>query len=94
MQERTGSKAEKELAKTAMTAAIGIAVLTAPFLRRNRALKNIHISAGILLTGFALWHHLLYQPKKKNRPSGLTITSKESGNPTITPCLRDHIETI
>lgn len=63
--EKQSNKTEKELAKTAMTAAIGIAVLTAPFLRRNRPLKNLHTSAGILLAGFALWHHLLYQPKKK-----------------------------
>jgi hypothetical protein len=63
--EKHSNKAEKEIAKAAMTAAIGIAVLTAPFLRRNRPLKNLHVSAGILLASFALWHHLLYQPKKK-----------------------------
>jgi predicted acyltransferase len=65
MQKKTDSKTEKELAKTAMTAAIAIAVLTAPFLKRNRAMKNIHVSAGVLLAGFSLWHHMLYQPKKK-----------------------------
>ncbi len=77
MQKKTDSKTEKELAKTAMTAAIGIAVLTAPFLRRNRAMKNIHVTAGLLLTGFALWHHLLYQPKKKTVAQG---SNKGLGN--------------
>jgi len=77
--EKQSNKTEKEIAKAAMTAAIGITVLTAPFLRRNRPLKNLHISAGILLAGFALWHHLLYQPKKKKVLAGQEKTVKATG---------------
>jgi ABC-type arginine transport system ATPase subunit len=63
---QSDSITKKEFAKTAMTVAIGVTVLTAPFLKRNRAMKNLHASAGLLLAGFTLWHHLLYQqPKKK-----------------------------
>lgn len=55
----------KEVAKIAMTASLGAAVFTAPFLKGNRTAKNIHTGAGVLLAGFALWHHLLYQPEKR-----------------------------
>ncbi len=60
----------KEVAKIAMTTALGVAVFTAPFLKKNRTAKSIHTGAGVLLTGFALWHHMLYQPEKrvKNSP--------------------------
>nr|WP_319490415.1 hypothetical protein [uncultured Desulfobacter sp.] len=56
---------KKEFAKIAMTASLGVAVITAPFLKRNRTMKNIHTGAGLLLTGTALWHHFLYQSEKK-----------------------------
>ncbi len=55
----------KEVAKIGMIAALGAAVFTTPFLKRNRTAKNIHTGAGVLLAGFALWHHNLYQPEKK-----------------------------
>ncbi len=55
----------KEVAKIGMTTALGVAVFTTPFLKRNRTVKNIHTGAGVLLAGFALWHHTLYQPEKK-----------------------------
>ncbi|PIE72527.1 MAG: hypothetical protein CSA19_02220 [Deltaproteobacteria bacterium] len=57
----------KELAKIGMTASLGTAVFTTPFLKGNRTVKNIHTGAGLLLAGFALWHHMLYQPEKKRR---------------------------
>ncbi len=58
---------KKEIAKIAMTASLGVAVITAPFLKgnRSRTLKNIHTGAGALLAGAALWHHFLYQPEKR-----------------------------
>ncbi len=56
----------KELAKIGMTASLGAAVFTTPFLKRNRTAKNIHTGAGLLLAGFALWHHMLYQPEKRH----------------------------
>ncbi len=58
---------KKEIAKIAMTASLGVTVITAPFLKgnRSRTLKNIHTGAGALLVGVSLWHHFLYQPERK-----------------------------
>lgn len=56
---------KKELAKIGMTATLAVAVVTAPLVRGNRLMKNVHTGAGLLLTGFCLWHHFLYQPEKK-----------------------------
>lgn len=56
---------KKEFAKIAMTASLGVTVVTTPFLKKNRTMKNIHTGAGLLLTGTALWHHFLYQYEKK-----------------------------
>ncbi|PID76176.1 MAG: hypothetical protein CSB22_00480 [Deltaproteobacteria bacterium] len=58
----------KEFAKIGMTASLSTAVVTAPFLRRNKTVKNIHTGAGVLSVAFALWHHFLYQPDKKKSP--------------------------
>ncbi len=79
MPEKIDREIKKEFAKIAMTASLGVAVVTAPYLRRNRTLKNIHTGAGLLLAGTALWHHLLYRPEKKaqkpqpepDKPKGL-----------------------
>ncbi len=60
---------KKEVAKIAMTAALGVAVLTAPFLKRNKTAKNIHTGAGVLLAGFSLWHHSLYQSERHKKSS-------------------------
>ncbi|PIE56756.1 MAG: hypothetical protein CSA34_01965 [Desulfobulbus propionicus] len=62
MPKKTDLETRKELAKIAMTAALGVTVLTAPLLKRNKLAKNIHTGAGVLLVGFSLWHHYLYQP--------------------------------
>ncbi len=56
---------KKEVAKIAMTATLGVTVVTAPFLKGNKTMKNLHTGAGMLLVGFSLWHHFLYQPEKK-----------------------------
>ena len=48
-----------------MTASMGITVATS-FFMKNTFMKNLHVIAGTALVGFSLWHHLLYQPKKKS----------------------------
>lgn len=58
---------KKEFAKITMTASLGVTVITAPFLKRNRTMKNIHTGAGVLLVGSALWHQFLYQSEKKSQ---------------------------
>ncbi len=76
---------KKEVAKIAMTAALGVAVLTAPFLKRNKTAKNIHTGAGVLLAGFALWHHSLYQPEryKKSSAKRTNQTKKQATTSTL-----------
>ncbi|MGD9824361.1 hypothetical protein [Desulfobacter sp.] len=61
------SEIKKEIAKITMTASLGVAVITAPFLKRNKLMKNIHTGAGVLLAGTALWHHFLYHSEKKSQ---------------------------
>lgn len=65
MPEKIDLEVKKEIAKIGMTASLGVAVVTAPFLKRNKTMKNIHTGAGVMAVGFSLWHHLLYQPEKK-----------------------------
>ena len=55
----------KELAKLGMAASLGVAVFTTPFLKRNRLMRKVHTGAGVLLVGFSLWHHRLYQPAQR-----------------------------
>lgn len=66
---------KKEIAKITMTASLGVAVITAPFLKKNKTMKNIHTGAGLLLAGSALWHHLLYHSEKKSK-KGLPLPDK------------------
>jgi len=56
---------KKEAAKIGMTATLGATVVTSMFMK-NKLAKKTHIVAGVAFCGFALWHHLLYKPKKKN----------------------------
>ena len=49
-----------------MTASMGITVATS-FYMKNRTMKNLHIGAGVALVGFSFWHHMLYQPDKKEQ---------------------------
>lgn len=57
---------QKEIAKIGMTASMGITVATS-FNMKGKVMKNLHIGAGVALVGFSLWHHLLYQPDKKEQ---------------------------
>ncbi len=65
MPEKLDPEVKKEIAKITMTASLGVTVITAPFLKKNKTLKNIHTGAGVLLVGSALWHHFLYHSEKK-----------------------------
>lgn len=55
---------QKEAAKIGMTATLGATVVTSMFMK-NKLAKKTHIVAGVAFCGFALWHHMLYDPKKK-----------------------------
>lgn len=61
---------QREVAKIGMTATLGATVVTSMFMK-NKFAKNTHVVAGVAFCGFALWHHLLYQPKKT--PKSVTI---------------------
>ena len=34
---------------------------------KNSVAKKVHVVAGVAFCGFALWHHMLYQPKKSKQ---------------------------
>lgn len=55
---------KKEVAKIGMSASMAVVVGTS-FVMDSKAMRNLHIGAGVALVGFSLWHHLLYQPAKK-----------------------------
>ncbi|PIE73690.1 MAG: hypothetical protein CSA20_01830 [Deltaproteobacteria bacterium] len=74
MPEKIDRETKKEIAKIGMTAAMGIAVVTAPLLKGSKTMKNIHTGAGAVLVGFSLWHHLLYQADKKKPADKKTAT--------------------
>jgi len=57
---------QKEIAKVGMTVSMGLTVATA-FKMKNRNMKNLHVTAGVALVGFSLWHHMLYQGKNKTK---------------------------
>lgn len=57
---------QKEIAKIGMTATLGATVVTSMFMK-NSVAKKTHIVAGVAFCGFALWHHMLYQPKKSDK---------------------------
>jgi len=59
---------KKEIAKIGMTASMGITVATS-FYMKNKLMKNLHIGAGVALVGFSFWHHMLYQPETKTKPT-------------------------
>lgn len=63
---------QKEAAKIGMTATLGATVVTSMFMK-NKTAKKVHVGAGVAFCGFALWHHMLYQPSKKKK-----ITQKEA----------------
>ncbi|RBQ32801.1 hypothetical protein ACNSOS_10480 [Aliarcobacter vitoriensis] len=57
---------QREVAKIGMTATLGATVVTSMFMK-NSVAKKTHVVAGVAFCGFALWHHMLYQPKKSNK---------------------------
>lgn len=67
---------KKEIAKIGMTASLGIVTATS-FYMKNNFMKNLHIGSGVALIGFSFWHHMLYQPDKKDQNKPLKITVKE-----------------
>ena len=77
---------KKEIAKIGMTVALGITVVTAPFLKQNRLMKNLHTGAGVALAALGLWHHLLYQPeKRKAKAAALEAKSNSESQPAALP---------
>lgn len=68
---------QREVAKIGMTATLGATVVTSMFMK-NKIAKNTHIVAGVAFCGFALWHHMLYQPKNKTILEAKTNTKKPS----------------
>lgn len=66
---------KKEIAKIGMTATLGATVVTSMFMK-NKAMKKIHVGAGVALIGFAIWHHTLYIPNKK-KPKPIENEQKE-----------------
>ncbi len=57
---------KKEVAKIGMTATLGATVVTSMFMKNSIA-KKTHIISGAAFCGFALWHHMLYQPESKKK---------------------------
>lgn len=57
---------QRETAKIGMTATLGATVVTSMFMK-NSVAKKVHVVAGVAFCGFALWHHMLYQPKKSKK---------------------------
>ena len=53
-----------------MTATLGATVVTSMFMK-NKVAKKTHIIAGVALCGFSLWHHMLYQEKKRKKSQKL-----------------------
>ncbi|MFK2822544.1 hypothetical protein ACH5BK_06130 [Arcobacter sp. YIC-80] len=67
---------KKEVAKIGMTATLGATVVTSMFMK-NKLAKKTHVIAGAAFCGFALWHHLLYQPENKQKKKLVKKESKE-----------------
>lgn len=55
---------KKEVAKIGMTASLVTLVATSFYLK-NKTSKRLHTAAGVAIVGFSFWHHMLYQPDKK-----------------------------
>nr|WP_321465100.1 hypothetical protein [uncultured Desulfobulbus sp.] len=80
MPEKLDRETKKEIAKIGMTAALGVTVITAPFLKGNRVMKNLHTGAGVALVALSLWHHFLYQPEKRKAKSEALAAEKKAKN--------------
>lgn len=66
---------KKEFAKIGMAASLGVTVATS-FYMKSKFMKNLHVIAGTSLVAFSLWHHLLYQPEKKEKKEKTLKTSE------------------
>ncbi len=53
---------KREIAKIGMSVSLALTVGSAFFLK-TKAGKQIHVTAGLSLAAFSLWHHLLYDKK-------------------------------
>ena len=62
---RKALQTKRNLAKAGMGASMAVLFWTA--LSRNRRLMRHHALAGITLTGFTLWHMMLYKGNGSNR---------------------------
>jgi hypothetical protein len=60
-------KGQKTLAKIGMTGSLG-ALFVSGFLKFKGA-KSVHIYSGFGLLAFAVWHHILNQPKARFKRS-------------------------
>ena len=73
---------KKEVAKIGMAASMAVVVGTS-FTMNSKAMKNLHIGAGVTLVGFSLWHHFLYQPAKTTSQKLARITSPQKHEKVI-----------
>lgn len=71
---------KKEVAKIGMSASLAIVVGTS-FAMKSKAMKTLHIGAGVALVGFSFWHHMLYQPVKKKTVEAVQETEAEPVKP-------------
>lgn len=55
---------KREVAKIGMTASLVTLVATSFYLK-TKTMKTLHTAAGAAMVGFSFWHHMLYQPNKK-----------------------------
>lgn len=70
---------QKEAAKIGMTATLGATVVTSMFMK-NKLAKKVHIGAGVAFCGFALWHHMLYEPTRKKKKNLVKSIPEENLN--------------
>ena len=74
---------KKEVAKIGMSTSMAVVVGTS-FVMDSKAMRNLHIGAGVALVGFSLWHHLLYQPaKKESSKKHKDISSSQTQQPAL-----------
>ncbi len=90
MPERLDRETKKEVAKIGMTLCLGVTVLTAPLLKGNKTMKNVHTGAGLALTAFSLWHHFLYQADKKKNIKKTKAQAVAATTKTSPPAASPH----
>lgn len=73
---------QREAAKIGMTATLGATVVTSMFMK-NSVAKKVHVVAGVAFCGFAVWHHMLYQPKKTKKSKEILVKAEETIEPSL-----------